>query len=382
MVRVLSRLIAPVFRPTVRSLHGWALAAMISNAVVIATGAAVRLSSSGLGCPDWPACTKSSAVAADSSGQTLLNSWIEFGNRLLNFPLVAIAGLTFIAFFLWHRRQRAAGLAGRKDLVWLAAVLPLGVCAQAVIGGIVVLTKLNPALVSVHFLLSAAIILTSAVVLHARTVALEKAELEKAEKEPGNQPGTGRGTKQTAVSGAPAVRIDLRVLAGLLTAVTALMLAAGTIVTGTGPLAGTEIDAHGHLETVPRFHFSLAAVTQLHADIGWFIGALAVALVVGLRYSGAPRRTVRLGWVVLIGLGLQGIIGYVQYFNHLPAGLVWVHVALSVLIWVFVLQLYLSTSVGVGAVRTDSAGTGGTPAAEAAIAPSVTTSRPVKTPTL
>ena len=120
MAAVFSRLIAPVFRPTVRSLHGWALAAMISNAVVIATGAAVRLSSSGLGCPDWPTCTKSSAFASHSSGQTLLNSWIEFGNRLLNFPLVAIAGLTFIAFFLWHRQQRAAGLAGRKDLVWLA----------------------------------------------------------------------------------------------------------------------------------------------------------------------------------------------------------------------------------------------------------------------
>jgi heme a synthase len=355
MVRVLSRLTDPVLRPTVRSLHGWALAAMISNAVVIATGAAVRLSSSGLGCPDWPACTKSSAVAADSSGQTLLNSWIEFGNRLLNFPLVAIAGLTFIAFFLWHRQQKAAGAAGRIDLVRLSAVLPLGVCAQAVIGGIVVLTKLNPALVSVHFLLSTAIILTSAVVLHARTVALEKAS------------AAGRPGAEPATSGAaPGVRIDLRVLAGLLTAVTALMLAAGTIVTGTGPLAGTEIDSHGHLETVPRFHFSLEAVTQLHADIGWFIGALAVALVVGLRYSGAPRRTVRLGWVVLVGLGLQGIIGYVQYFNHLPAGLVWVHVALSVLIWIYVLQLYLSTTVGLRPAGTQSVAV---PSSEAVPAP-------------
>jgi cytochrome c oxidase assembly protein subunit 15 len=346
MVRVLSRLTDPVLRPTVRSLHGWALAAMISNAVVIATGAAVRLSSSGLGCPDWPACTKSSAVAANSSGQTLLNSWIEFGNRLLNFPLVAIAGLTFIAFFMWHRQQKAAGGAGRIDLVRLSAVLPLGVCAQAVIGGIVVLTRLNPALVSVHFLLSTAIILTSAVILHARTVALEKASLESA----GDGPGAGR----TPGRGTPGVRIDLRLLAGLLTGVTALMLAAGTIVTGTGPLAGTEIDSHGHLKTVPRFHFSLEAVTQLHADIGWFIGALAVALVVGLRYSGAPRRTVRLGWVVLVGLGLQGIIGYVQYFNHLPAGLVWVHVAVSVLIWIYVLQLYLSTTVGLGPTAAES----------------------------
>ncbi len=226
--------------------------------------------------------------------------------------------------------------------MWLSAVLPLGVIAQAVIGGIVVLTKLNPALVSVHFLLSTAIILTSAVVLHARTVALEKASRGRGGSPARRGPGGSRG--------APGIRIDLRVLAGLLTAVTALMLAAGTVVTGTGPLAGTEIDSHGHLKTVPRFHFSLESVTQLHADIGWFIGALAVALVVGLRYSGAPRRTVRLGWVVLVGLGLQGIIGYVQYFNHLPAGLVWVHVALSVLIWIYVLQLYLSTTVGLGPV--------------------------------
>jgi len=321
----LTRISAPLLTPTARSLRWFALASVISNAVVISTGAAVRLSSSGLGCPDWPECTKSSVVAAHSTGQTLLNSWIEFGNRLLNFPLVAIAGLTFIAFLMWHRRQRAAGAPGRRDLVRLSAILPLGVIAQAVVGGIVVLTRLNPALVAAHFLLSAAIILTAAVVLHARTVRLAQAE------------GQDIGP---AIS---PMRADLRVLAGLLTAITALMLAAGTIVTGTGPLAGTTIDSHGHQTTVPRFHFSLEAVTQLHADIGWFIGALAVALVIGLRYSGAPRRTVRLGWMVLGGLGLQGVIGYVQYFNHLPAGLVWVHVAGSVLIWIFVLQLFLST---------------------------------------
>src|ERR1700683_2307393 len=149
MVRVLSRLIAPVFRPTVRSLHGWALAAMISNAVVIATGAAVRLSSSGLGCPDWPTCTKTSAVAAHSAGQTTLNTWIEVSNRRLNSPLVAIAGLTFIAFLRYYQVNGR----GRKDLVWLSAVLPLGVVAQAVVGGIVVLTRLNPAMVAAHFLL-------------------------------------------------------------------------------------------------------------------------------------------------------------------------------------------------------------------------------------
>ena len=288
---------------------------MIANAVIISTGAAVRLSSSGLGCPDWPKCTGSSAVAAHSAGQTTLNTWIEFGNRLLNGPLVLIAGLTFIAFLRYYR---ATGR-NRGDLLWLSAILPGGVIAQAVLGGILVLLELPPALVAAHFLLSTAIILTAAVVLHARAAALA-------------EPAAG-----------PAPRRDLRVLAGLLTGITALMLAAGTVVTGTGPLAGTTIDANGHRTTVPRFHFSLASVTQLHADIGWFIAALTVALVIGLRYAGGSRRTMRLGYFVLAGLGAQGVIGYVQYFSHLPAGLVWVHVAGSVTIWICVLQLFLST---------------------------------------
>jgi heme a synthase len=322
MGRVLSRLIAPVWQPTTRALRGWALASVIANAVIISTGAAVRLSSSGLGCPDWPSCTKASAVAAHSAGQTTLNTWIEFSNRLLNFPLVAIAGLTFIAFLRYYLGHGRA----RKDLLWLSAILPLGVIAQAVVGGIVVLTKLNPALVALHFLLSTAIILTSAVVLHARASALDAAA--------------------RSLPRPPPARTDLRLLAGLLTAITALMLAAGTVVTGTGPLAGTTIDAHGHRTTVPRFHFSLASVTQLHADVGWFIGALAVALVIGLRFSGGSARTVRLGWIVLAGFGMQGVIGYVQYFNHLPAGLVWVHVATSVVVWICVLRLYLSTGTG------------------------------------
>jgi len=325
MMRVLSRLITPVTRPTPKSLVGFALASVIANAVIISTGAAVRLSSSGLGCPDWPQCTKTSVVAAHSPGQTSLNTAIEFTNRLLNFPLVAIAGLTFIACLLWYR-QHGGRASGRKDIVWLSAILPLGVIAQAVVGGIVVLTKLNPAMVSLHFLLSAAVILSAAVVLHARVSRLA------AEQDP----------ERSRAPRAP-IRADLRVMAALLVTVTGLMLAAGTVVTGTGPLAGTTIDSHGHRTTVPRFHFSLEAVTQLHADIGWFIGALAVGLVIGLRFAGAPAKTVRLGWIVLFGLGLQGVIGYVQYFNHLPAGLVWVHVATSVVLWIFILRLYLST---------------------------------------
>lgn len=348
---VFPRLIAPVWQPTAKSLRGWALASVIANAVLIATGAAVRLSSSGLGCPDWPTCTKSSLVAAHSAGQTSLNTAIEFGNRLLTYPLAAIAGLTFIAGLRYYQTHGR----GRKDLVWLSAILPLGVVAQAVVGGIVVLTKLNPAMVAAHFLLSSAIILTAAVVLHARAAALDDAGLDR----------TG-SDNAGADAPPPPARRDLRLLAGLLTGITALMLAAGTVVTGSGPLAGTTIDSHGHRTTVPRFHFSLESVTQLHADIGWFIGALTVALVIGLYYAGGSRRTVRLGWIVLAGLGVQGVIGYVQYFNHLPAGLVWVHVASSVTVWIFVLQLFLSTGTNL-------------PRSAASAGDSVAASPPIKT---
>jgi cytochrome c oxidase assembly protein subunit 15 len=330
---------------------------VIANAVIISTGAAVRLSSSGLGCPDWPKCTGSSAVAAHSAGQTTLNTWIEFGNRLLNFPLVVIAGLTFIACLRYYR---ATGKT-RKDLVWLSAILPGGVIAQAVVGGIVVLTRLNPALVAAHFLLSTAIILTAAVVLHARAAALAQSQASPAAAGP-------------AGAGGPPARRDLRVLAGLLTGVTALMLAAGTVVTGTGPLAGTTIDSNGHRTTVPRFHFSLSSVTQLHADIGWFIAALTVALVIGLRYAGASQRTMRLGYAVLAGLGMQGVIGYVQYFSHLPAGLVWVHVAGAVTIWIFVLQLFLSTGTNMPPQAAGADGTSENTAGEPAVA-----SSPIKT---
>jgi cytochrome c oxidase assembly protein subunit 15 len=134
------------------------------------------------------------------------------------------------------------------------------------------------------------------------------------------------------VSGTTPVRRDLRAISAALVAVTGLMLAAGTVVTGTGPLAG---DAG-----VPRYKLPLEGVTQLHADIGWLLAGLSIALVLGLRLSGAPRRAVRAGWIMLAALGSQGVIGYIQYFTHLPAGLVWVHVTGSVLVWIAVLRLF------------------------------------------
>jgi cytochrome c oxidase assembly protein subunit 15 len=308
------RIAEPVLSPTPVSMRRIAIAGIAANTVIMSTGAAVRLSSSGLGCPDWPRCTRASIVASHSAGQTTLNTWIEFGNRLLNFPLVAVAAIVFIAAWRYRPPGDPAQTAQpgtstrRKDLVWLAAAQPCGVVAQAVLGGILVLARLNPALVSVHFLLSSSIV-GLAVVFYVRCTE-----------------GTARPRSL--------VRPDLRLLSGALVGVVTLMLAAGTVVTGTGPLAGNA-DA-------PRYHLPLAGVTQLHADIGWLMGGLAAALMLGLRLTGAPRRSIRLGWLLIAIMGVQGMLGYVQYFTGLPAGLVWVHVTTSMLVWISVLLLFFS----------------------------------------
>jgi len=293
--------------PSAVALRRWALAGVLASVAIIATGAAVRLSQSGLGCPDWPACTAHSIGATGATGQTLVHRWIEFGNRLVTAAILIVAvGVSVAA---WRFRPDGTGRP-RRDLLLLALAQPAGIVAQAVLGGIVVLTKLDPVWVSVHFLLSMA--LTGlAVTLHVRAAAL---------------------TRDAPPAAPPApVRRDLQVLSVVLAGVAAVMVAAGTVVTGTGPLAG----AGG----VARYHLPLTGVTQLHADIGWLLTGLTVALVAGLRLTGAPPRAMRLGWL-LIGLILaQGSVGYAQYFAGLPAGLVWVHVTGAVLIWVTALRL-------------------------------------------
>ncbi len=325
--------------PTPTSMRRLALASVVADTVIMSTGAAVRLSASGLGCPDWPQCSTADIVASKNAGQTLLNTWIEFSNRLLNFPLVIIAGLIFIA--AWRFRPDGKR---RRDLVWLGAAQPLGVVAQAVIGGIVVLTKLNPAAVSVHFLVSASIV-AAAVALHSAVQGDDLPRLPRSFSfsfswgDPSPQTPLGKDQSPQTPLGAgqpaqPAVRRDLQLISAALVAVTCVMLAVGTVVTGTGPLAG-------HADT-PRYKLPLEGVTQLHADIGWLMAGLAVALVLGLRLSGAPPRAVRASWIMLAALGSQGVIGYVQYFTHLPAGLVWVHVTGSVLVWIAVLRLFFA----------------------------------------
>ena len=117
-------------------------------------------------------------------------------------------------------------------------------------------------------------------------------------------------------------------------AIAGLMFAAGTVVTGTGPLAGNA--------AAPRYHLPLEGVTQLHADIGWLFGGLALALAVGLKLTDAPPRAVRLGWVLLAVMTVQGALGYIQYFTGLPPVLVGLHVLGSVLVWITALLLFFA----------------------------------------
>jgi cytochrome c oxidase assembly protein subunit 15 len=297
-----------VIDPTPVSLRRLALASVVATAGIVVTGAAVRLSKSGLGCPTWPDCTKSSLVAARSPGDPMFHTWIEFGNRLVTFLLLAVALAVLVA--AW--RFRAAGQQGpqrRRDLVWLALLQPLGVAAQAAIGGVVVLTKLNPFWVSFHFVVSVTVV-AAAVALHVRCT-------------------------EASDPAAPVVRRELRLLAAALVGVTLVMLVAGTVVTGTGPLAGAG--------DVPRYHLPLAGVTQFHADVGWTLGWLVFAMALGLRLTGAPRQPRRASYLLLALIGGQGVLGYLQYFSGLPAGLVWVHESASMLIWIAALRMWFAT---------------------------------------
>lgn len=287
-----TRLVDAVWRPTSASMRWLALAGVAGNALIMSTGAAVRVSGSGLGCPTWPKCTGDSLVPSHSSQHAAVNMAIEFGNRLLTFLVLAVGVAVFVAAVRLSPR--------RRDLVRLAAVQPFSVVAQAVVGGIVVLTDLNPVAVSAHFLLSPAL-LAAATALWIRA----------------------------SEGDAPArrlVRGELVWLARALIGVVFVLLVAGTVVTGTGPHAG---DAKA-----PRFGFRIEQVAQLHADIVWATVGLTFALLLGLRLTNAPRRAQRCAVELLVIELAQGVIGYVQYFTGVPGPLVVAHVLGSALVWI------------------------------------------------
>ena len=297
--------------PEVRWLPGWlqtgralrrlALASIVANVVIVVTGGAVRLTDSGLGCPTWPSCTSRSLTPTK---QYSFHGIIEFTNRQLTFVLVLIAVATWVVAMV-RREQRA-----------LATVAALGIPAQAVLGGLTVLTHLNPWLVALHFMLSMAIIaVTFALWWRLR-----------------------HPLPADAMASAPTPATLL--LARLTVLVTAAALTIGTIVTGSGPHAGDKA-ADG---TVRRTGLQVSSMAQLHADSVMVLIGLSVGLLLLLRALHAAAAQQRAA-AVLLGVELaQGAIGYTQYFLHVPPLLVGLHMLGACLVWLAVLRVAAETA--------------------------------------
>jgi cytochrome c oxidase assembly protein subunit 15 len=300
-VPVLSTVVSP------RLLTSVAFANVLANGAIVVTGGAVRLTDSGLGCPTWPRCTGSSLVPTHRLG---VHGAIEFTNRTLTFVLTVVAILTLLAVF------RSA----RRDLRPLAVVSFLGIPAQALLGGITVLTKLNPWTVAAHFLLSS-VLVAVATVLWLRS----------------REPGVGE----------PLIRGPLVGLVRGIAVAAAAVLAVGTVVTGSGPHAG---DAHS-----PRTGLDPEQVAQLHADLVFLLVGLTVALLVALVATDAPGRVRHAARDLLIVELAQGLIGFVQYFTHLPVALVLVHMLGAVLITVYTARLVWSVRGPASEVPLDAA---------------------------
>ncbi|MFY1583423.1 COX15/CtaA family protein [Micromonospora sp. WMMD734] len=292
LARLLDR--RPVSTTLLRRL---AYASIVANVAIVVTGGAVRLTASGLGCPTWPRCTDASYTTTAEMG---VHGVIEFGNRLLTFAVGAIALATLLAV-LAHRPRRAG-------LRPLAVAVFLGIPAQAVLGGITVLTDLNPWVVGLHFLASMAVI-AAAYALWRRIVDPDGPAV-------------------------PVVPGPLRTLARLTTAVSVAVLVVGTWVTGSGPHAGDHGAARNGLDP--------ETISQVHADGVFLLIGLSVALVLALRAVGAagPARAALV--LVAVELG-QGLIGFVQYFTHLPGVLVAAHMLGSCLVLLTTLAVLWST---------------------------------------
>lgn len=257
------------------ALYRWSMATLAANMALVVTGAVVRLTDSGLGCPTWPHCSAGSFVPHASLG---VHSAIEFGNRMLTFVLIILSVMLVIT----ATRSRASGRI--RSLAWVVLVaVPL----QGVVGGITVLTDLNPFAVALHLLLSVAIILVA--------------------------------VKIVWLAGPhPSVEVDGLTMGAvrLAVAVTAIVMWLGTVVTGSGPNAG---DAGAH-----RTGFRIETVARLHGISVWVLVALTVVcLLLGHMHRCAPLK--RWSGILLIVELCQGAIGYAQYFAHLNPWLVIFH---------------------------------------------------------
>ena len=299
------------FSPT--AISRIALANAVANGAIVVTGGAVRLTGSGLGCPTWPRCTDQSFV---NTPELAVHGVIEFGNR----TLTGVLGVIAIALLV------AVVRSPRRDLRALAVWNFLGVAAQALLGGVTVLTGLNPWIVAGHFLVSAVLVaLGTTLWLRSR------------------EPGVGQ----------PLLRRPFPLLVSGIAAVTAAVLVLGTLVTGSGPHSG-DLDEVAGGTTVDRMGFDPEAVSQVHADLVFLLLGLTIALLVALYATDAPGRVQRAAGVLLVVQLAQGLVGYVQYFTDLPIALVLVHMLGAVLVTAFTARLVWSVRGPASDVPVDS----------------------------
>ena len=270
----------PVQRPW---LHRLLLTNLVAEVGIVVTGGLVRLTGSGLGCPTWPQCVPGSFTPIAHQAQGI-HKLIEFGNRTLTGVVIAAGVAVILA--VWKLAP------GRRALLRLSTLPLLGVVAQAVLGGLTVLTGLNPSLVAGHFLLSMVIVAISTLLLY--------------------RAGEGDAAASSLV------RAEVTTLARVTVALGAVVLALGTVVTGSGPHSGDA--AHP-----TRFGFDPRSVSWLHADAVTLFAGLVVAVVVAVRLTDSPGPA-RRAWLAVLGVTLaQGVVGYAQYFTGLPEAVVALH---------------------------------------------------------
>jgi heme a synthase len=287
--------------PSRRLQRGFAWAAVIANGGIAVTGATVRVTGSGLGCPSWPECQPGSLVPVARDDLSGVHQAIEFGNRTLT-GLVLIASLgTFLV--IWRARP------ARPRLTLLAAMLPLGVLVQALLGGVTVITGLLWWTVAPHMLVSLGLLFVAIAVL---------VRVNETDEEP-----------------TPVVPRQLVALTWATVAVLGALCVVGTLVTAAGP--------HGGDDATPRLEFSLRTLAQIHADLMFLYLGLLIAMTVGYIAVRAPRRLIRRA-VILIGFtAAQGTIGLVQFATGVPEALVVAHVLGAVTLTAAAAALVLAT---------------------------------------
>ena len=262
---------------------------------LIVSGGAVRITGSGLGCPTWPKCTSDSFTPVPHQAQGQVHVWIEFGNRLVTLGLLSVSILALVAVVLLKRR----------DIRALAIGQLVGILLQIPLGGITVLTHLNPIAVSSHFLLSI-------ILIAAGTSLYERRSL-------------------TSVD-LPKVSPGIRIMSRAHLILTALVIVIGTVVTGSGPNAG-DVSA-------PRFHIHIHFIAWVHADL--VIGLVVLTAMMFFVTSQYPLLQKRVTIFGIIALA-QGAIGFLQYYRGLPELLVGAHLLGVTLIWVSAWRIKLAT---------------------------------------